>query len=160
MEIFKEVLGYEGLYQVSNLGNVKSLRFGKEKILKAGLDGTKYLTVAVCRDGIPKTKKVHQLVAESFLGHSTCGYELVVNHINFNRIDNRACNLELISQRDNTNSKHIKSTSNYTGVSWYKVNKKWVAKIKIKGKTKHLGYFTNEIDASKSYNAALKEMVF
>tara|TARA_R110000796_G_scaffold36110_1_gene92388 strand:- start:8 stop:487 length:480 start_codon:yes stop_codon:yes gene_type:complete len=158
MEEFKDVIGYEGLYQVSNLGRVKSLKFGKERILKTTLNKGDYLQLDLNKDGKRKVRTVHQLVAEAFLGHVPCGHKLIVNHKNFIRHDNRAENLELDTQRNNANQKHLKSSSEYVGVSWHKFNNKWMASIYINGKLKYLGYFTEELEASKAYQKALNEI--
>lgn len=66
-EIWKYINDYEGLYQVSNYGMVKSLKFCNERILKAGKDKKGYLSVILCKDGVKKTFKVHRLVAEAFI---------------------------------------------------------------------------------------------
>ena len=64
-EIWKDIKGYEGLYQVSNFGRVKSLKFGKEKILKP-LKFTKgYLGVRLYKDLAVKTITIHRLVVRS-----------------------------------------------------------------------------------------------
>ena len=121
-EIWKDIPNYEGYYQVSNLGNVKSLsRIVKNglgtitvcgKILKNLVNTTNgYLVVNLSKIGLVKTKQIHQLVAEAFLNHSQKGHKLVVNHKNFNRQDNRLENLEIITNRENTNKKHKKSKS-------------------------------------------------
>ena len=154
MEIYKDVIGYEGIYQVSNLGNVKSFRCNKEKQMKLSLN-CGYLKVKLRHNGIPKSKQVHQLVAESFLNHKVCGMELVINHIDFNKTNNIVDNLEIISNRENCNKKHLKSTSKYTGVGWHKRDNKWRAYIMINGKLKHLGYFTDELKASEAYQKEL-----
>jgi len=117
MEIFKDIPGYEGIYQVSDLGRVKSLKFNKEKILKPGVNNHGYYTVVLCK-GKRKTINVHQLVAMAFLNHEPCGYNgLIVDHKDNNPLNNRLSNLQLISQRENT-SKDKKGSSKYTGVSW------------------------------------------
>lgn len=165
-EVFKDIPGYENQYQVSNLGNVKSLHrtylrngiypaFKKEIMLKKCIDSTKYYIVTLCKNGKSKTSKVHKLVAMAFLNHEPNGYELVVNHKNFNKLDNRLCNLEIVTARDNCNKKHIKSSSKYTGVTWCKHYKKWKATIFINGRNKHLGYFLNEYEAHLKYEDAL-----
>ena len=162
-EIWKDIPNYEGYYQVSNLGNVKSLaRFNnlgkrvKERVLKNLVNTTKgYLVVNLSKIGLVKTKQIHQLVAESFLNHKPNGHKLVVNHKNFNRQDNRVENLEIVTQRENANRAHIKSSSKYVGVSWHKGSKKWMSRIVINGKRKHLGYFFEEIEASNAYQNAL-----
>jgi hypothetical protein len=164
MEIFKDIPEYEGLYQVSNLGRVKSLSkkiwngkgyfISKERILKPGLS-RKYLSVMLSKKAKFKTFKVHQLVAKSFLNHFSDGTnKLVVDHINNIKTDNRLENLQIITQRENS-SKDTKGTSKYTGVSWCKVKKKWVSRLKLNGKYLHLGYFHCEIEASNAYQKTL-----
>lgn len=157
-EIFKDVLNYEGLYQISNLGNVKSLKFEKELIMKPAPDTHGYLIVCISKNGKQKTRTVHQLVAIAFLGHIPDGtMTLVINHINFDKLDNRSANLEIVTARENTNKKHLKSTSKYVGVSWQKQHKIWYAQIRINGKPKYLGFFTNELEASNAYKKALSD---
>ena len=155
MEIWKNVLGYEGIYEVSSLGRVKSLKFGKERILKPCIDSTGYLCFNLCKKGSRKSIKVHQFVAMAFLNHKPNKYKLVVNHKNFNKTDNRVDNLELITQRQNTNLKHLKSSSQYVGVYWSRKTNKWIAQIQVNRKSKYLGAFKNEIDASNAYQNEL-----
>ena len=165
MEKFRAVKGYEGIYEVSNLGNLKSLarksannKQLKERMLNAGLSSNGYLSVALCKDGICKTYQVHQLVAVAFLGHTLCGYKLVVNHVNHNKQDNTVENLEITTQRSNSNRKHLSSSSKYIGVSLHKKSKKWQSNINIGGKQNHLGLFTEEIKAHEAYQSALTQL--
>ncbi len=166
IEIWKDIQGYEGIYQISDLGLVKSLSRNilksgkysyktKEKILKPSIDNDGYCVVTLSKNGIKKTRRNHLLVAESFLNHISNGMKLVVNHINFIKIDNSLKNLEIVTQRENANCKHIKSSSIYTGVSWTKANNKWKAAIYVNGKTKHLGYFIIELEAHYAYENKL-----
>lgn len=160
-EIWKDVVGYEGCYQISNLGRVKSLprkKVLRERILKQGLDKDGYFCVALCKS-THKTTKVHQLVAMAFLDHKPCGMKLVVNHKDFIRTNNCVENLEIVTSRENTNLKHLKSTSQYTGVCWYKQCDKWMASIKIGGKQNYLGLFEREYDAHLAYQKALSELI-
>lgn len=159
MEIWKEIKDYEN-YQVSNLGNVKSLNYnrtGKESVLKAGLSKG-YFQIVLHNNGLRKTKPIHQLVSECFLNHTPSGYNLVINHINHIRTDNRVENLEIVTNRENTNRKHLKSTSEFVGVFWDKQRKKWRSKIRIGGKLKYLGSFNNEIEASQAYQKTLNNI--
>ena len=156
MEQFKNIKGYEGLYQVSNLGRVKSLKYGRERLLNAGLDGKGYLHVNLYRNKKPQTLKVHKLVAIAFLNHKPCGHKSVVNHKDFNKLNNVIENLEIVSQRENANQKHLKSTSKYVGVSWDKTRSKWRSQISENGINNILGYFVNEQDASDAYQEVLK----
>lgn len=160
MEVWKSIKGYEGLYEVSNLGNVQSLNYNKTKQTKKlkPLFCKEYHRVCLYND-IGKThKSIHVIVAETFLNHTSCGMQLVVNHINFNKIDNRVENLEIVTNRENTNKKHLKSSSQYIGVSLHKSSKKWQSNIFFKGKLKYLGLFDNEIDAHNEYQKALNNL--
>lgn len=157
-EVFKDVQGYEGIYQVSNLGRVKSLKFSKEKIMKLSIDGGGYLKVNLNKDKEVKTYKVHKLVAINFLGHEPKGNTIVIDHINNYKIDNRANNLQLISHRENSTKDLKEGSSKYVGVSWNKKSKKFISKIHINGKNKFLGYFTNELEASRAYQKELKNL--
>ena len=156
MEIWKQLKNYPD-YEVSNLGNVKSLKFNKERILKALNDGNGYLTVSLSKNGKEKRKKIHQLVAMAFLNHIPNYNSIVVDHVNNIPTDNRLENLQLISYRENSSKDRKNGTSKYIGVAWRKDVKKWRSAIYIKGKHKHLGVFNSEIEASKAYQEALKK---
>ena len=104
-ETWKDIAGYEGLYQVSDLGRVRSLNYhhtSEVRILKPSKDRKGYLLVKLCKNGVRKTLKVHRLVALAFVE----GYDLVnnqVNHINEDKSDNRAINLEWCDVTYNNN---------------------------------------------------------
>ena len=157
-EIWKDIPVAEGSYQVSNLGRIKSLNFkgGKnEKIMTNSKHRDGYLKIAIYINNKPKTFQVHQLVAMAFLNHIPCGHKLVVNHINFNKTDNRVENLEIITSRKNCNKKHLKSKSKYTGVSYDKSTKKWKSRINLNRKEVFLGLFDTEEEAYEYYKKAL-----
>ena len=167
-EIFKDVPNYEGRYQISNLGRVKSLPkewvngFGgvnshNGKILKLSLGSHGYLHVNLCNEGKMKTIQIHQLVAITFLNHERCGHKLVVDHKDNNPLNNRLENLQLLSNRENT-SKDRGGSSKYTGVAWDKNRNKWQSRIIINGKAKYLGSFDLEEEASEYYQDALKSL--
>ena len=95
-EEWKWIKGYEGLYQISNFGRVKS--FHKKKIdgeiRSVKHSGGWYLTLPLLKDGIKKSVRIHQLVAETFIGPIPKGYH--VHHKDGNRQNNRVTNLEII----------------------------------------------------------------
>jgi hypothetical protein len=165
-EVFKDIPGYEGLYQVSNLGRVKSLpkelcnhlgcHISKEKILTPRpING--YFLVALCNNNKRKDIYIHQLVAMSFLNHKPCKYKLVVDHINNNPSDNRVENLQVVTHRYNTYKTQGKYVSKYKGVCWDKQRNKWMSKIYINGKHLFLGRFNCELKAALVYQNKLKE---
>jgi hypothetical protein len=80
-EVFKDIPNYEGMYQASNLGRVKSLKFNRERILKTLDNGKGYLFVGLSCEGKQKQKSVHQIMAITFLNHTPDGYNgLIVDH--------------------------------------------------------------------------------
>lgn len=166
METWKKIKDFE-FYEVSNFGRVKSLSremfngraffISKEKILTGTINKEGYLIMSLFKDGNSKKKSVHQLVAIAFHDHKPCGYKLVVNHKDFNKLNNNADNLEIVTNRENCNLKHIKSSSEYVGVGYHKLTSKWQSRIYIKGKRLHLGYFNTEIEANNAYQNKLLE---
>ena len=111
-EIWRDIPNYEGLYQASNLGRVKSLeRFRKgkndclasvkEKILKPSISHRGYYQVQLWKQSIGKRYMVHRLVWEAFNGSIPEG--LQVNHINEVKTDNRLSNFNLMTPKENIN---------------------------------------------------------
>ena len=107
-EIWKDIKGYEGLYQISNLGNVKSLERYKqnhgvtqlvgEKIKSTRLLSSGYLVTDLYKDNKSKTAKIHRLVAETFIPNPNS--KETVNHIDGNKLNNRVDNLEWATHRE------------------------------------------------------------
>ena len=109
-EIWKEIEGYEGLYQVSNLGRVKSLdryvlRNGNSLFVKgivlSQLNNRGYLAVRLCNSGKYKNYLVHRLVANAFIHNDNNYYE--INHIDENKHNNHVDNLEWCDRKYNVN---------------------------------------------------------
>ena len=157
-EIWRDIPDYEGLYQVSNLGRVRSFKYGKVRILKSSPDKQGYHILRLCKNSICKSIIVHQLVAVCFLNHKICGHKLVVDHINDNKNDNTVENLQIVTQRYNVYKTQGNYSSKYKGVSFCNTFKKWAAMISINGKRKHLGRYQNEYDAHLAYQNALKNL--
>lgn len=149
-EQWKTIEGFED-YLISSKGRVKSLKYGKERILKPSL-----------RNGynIYKINNVnrseHQLVAMAFLNHKLGNKFLHVDHIDGNIKNNSLENLRVTSARFNVNRSQQKCKVKYKGVMFE--NGKYRARIYIDGIKKHLGYFTCEICAHLAYLNAVKEV--
>lgn len=102
-EVWKDVEGYERLYEVSNLGRVKSLKFGKERILKPRKNCKfGYVAVVLCKNGELKKILVHRLVGKAFVPGWFNG--AVINHKDHNPLNNIVSNLEWTTQKDNNSS--------------------------------------------------------
>lgn len=102
-EIWKDVKGFEGYYMVSNLGNVKSINYGRyygERNIKQRKHKTGYVFVSLCHDGKMLNKLVHRLVAESFMTNTD--QKPCVNHIDGNKENNVVTNLEWVTRSENT----------------------------------------------------------
>lgn len=134
-EEWKDIIGYEGLYKVSNLGRIKSLKrevkrktgnyIAKEKILKQMKLKNGYLRVGLYKDKVYKVYFVHRIVALAFLKNPNNHPE--VNHIDENKENNMVKNLEWVTREDNVKhgtkiercklklSKRVKGTNVTTG---------------------------------------------
>lgn len=106
MEIWKDIKGYEGLYQVSNYGRIKTLSrfkrskgFNKEKILSPGKSKSGYLTVLLYKNNERKNKSVHRLVCEAFIKNKY--NKKTVNHKDGNKHNNKLENLEWTTYSEN-----------------------------------------------------------
>lgn len=148
-EIWIDIQGYEGLYQISNIGRVKSLErlskfnnsvgLKKEKILKPFKDSKGYYRIKLSKNAIESTKKIHRLVAFAFLDNLENKPE--VNHINGIKDDNRFDNLEWVTSSENTihalnNNLKISQKGSEHGNS--KLNEEKVLEIKKIGRSKSL----------------------
>lgn len=166
-EIWKDVPGYEGYYQVSDVGNVRSLdrvvhrsdgttRLQIGRVLKS-FDRAGYQSCGLMVNGIKRNYPVHQLVAMAFINHKPDGSNsLVVDHINNIKTDNRLSNLQIVTNRYNS-TKDSKGASKFTGVSWDNKVKKWMTRIFLNGKQFNLGRFTDESEAALAYQKALEK---
>ena len=115
-EVWKDIKGYEGLYQVSSLGRVKSVervvvqsngytKTVKESIRKPKKDQNGYLQVGLSKNGVVKRYTVHKLVATAFIQKDDL-FADTVNHKNEIKTDNRAENLEWMNNGDNSRYSH------------------------------------------------------
>lgn len=143
---------YRGLYQVSNLGNVKSLKFGKEKILKGGYV-KEYHVLYLYKDGKRKQFKVHRLVAHMFLS-DTYFENAQVNHIDENHSNNCVLNLEWCDCKYNINygTRNERTSEKEKGKQLSEETKQKMsnsAKERLKNKENHPMYGKNHPNSIK-----------
>lgn len=79
-----------------------------------------------------------------------------VDHINGNTLDNRRCNLRIVTPSQNRMNKpmQVNNKSGYRGVYWYTLRGCWIAKIQIQGKITHIGFFDDVLEAAEAYRKA------
>ena len=134
MEEWRDIKGYEGIYQVSNLGRVKSLIGIEEKILKPWCRGKNkyYRCVGLCKNGIRIKYDIHRLVAETFIPNPNklpC-----IDHINTISTDNRVENLRWCTLKENMNNPITKEKCSKSRIG-YKPTKETIKKMS--GKNNH-----------------------
>jgi|JI10StandDraft_1071094.scaffolds.fasta_scaffold136380_5 hypothetical protein len=164
-EEWKDILGYEGIYQVSNLGRIRSLdryvahsRCGALYIKGKFLNPTYakrvgYSTAFINEFGIKKSSCIHRVVAETFIKNPN-NFEFV-KHIDGNKRNNRVTNLEWFSMIESIveTYKKVKKTSEFNGIHFDKQKNKYIVVIK----RKWIGQFKTEEEAINKRNQYIKE---
>ena len=166
-EIWKPVVGFEGVYEVSNFGKVRGVerlvkhssgsyytKKSKElKLVESTSKGKKYYAVKLSCNGVSKTHNVHKIVAMAFLNHSPCKWNAVIDHIDGDGQNNRVDNLQILTNRENISKGYSTKdkSSKYVGVYKLKSSGKYRARIWIKGRFENLGTFDTEEEAGKAY---------
>lgn len=173
LEIWKDIPNYEGLYQVSNLGNVRALAKSyyqgnskkngyvlvkrKPKHIKLQKNGNGYLRVILVKNREREKFFIHRLVKMAFDKPS----DLDVDHINGVRTDNRLENLRYCTRHENMTFENVKRKnkrkSSFIGVNYGRG--KWRSTFIMNKKRYWLGEFDNEIDAHIAYKNKINELL-
>lgn len=150
-EIWRDIKGYENIYQVSSLGRVKSLervsylgKIIKEKILKNSFNHRKYLVVHLSKDGKSKVVTVHRLVAEAFIPNPE--NKLEVNHIDEDKTNNCLNNLEWVTSKENSN----------WGSRLSRISKSKSKKIKVIYRDNTYEYWESQTIFSKNFGVSVQ----
>jgi hypothetical protein len=167
-EIWKSVSNYEGLYEISNFGRVKSLsrmverKSGRllpirERILRSSMTAGGYLHVVLSKNDIRETFLVHQLVWVHFGDGEKSNFKEHIDHKDADKCNNHIGNLQRLSARMNTNKAYKQNGKDLpSGVSYHKPLQKYRAQAKVNGVNKHLGYFDTVEDAQLAYLSAIR----
>jgi len=157
VEQWKDIPDYEGYYQISNLGRVKSLektlivserkRIYKPLIKKLYISKRRNWVEGFCKNKKESQKKIHRLLAICFIDNPKKYPQ--VNHIDNNKLNNKISNLEWVNNRENSchRVKLSNSTSKYTGVSYFKRDNKWRSSIQVNGVSIRFGMFKTQEEA-------------
>lgn len=159
-EEWRDCIGYEGYYQVSSLGRIRSVDrivtnkgsggsyFLHGKMLKQAKNHKGYLYVNLWKNGSGRLLKVHRLVLSAFCGEMK---KLTCDHINGIRSDNRLANLRWASSADQQKNKHqIQPASGVVGVRKHSTSPIWTAYAHRNGKYIHLGSHATKKLAEKA----------
>lgn len=171
MAKWKDIIGYEGIYQINENGDVKSLQRSvknlgsysgfiniKERVLKQYINKYGYCNVFLQKDGIREQKLVHRLVAITFIENLNNYKE--INHKDFNKKNNNVSNLEWCTRIENITHyfENKNKSSKYKGVSYSKDRNKWCAYVDINKKRITLGRFDTENQANEKRMEFIKQL--
>lgn len=159
-QVFKDVLGYDGRYQISDSGNVLSITRGK--LLKSAIDKDGYINISLFKNGKSKKVRAHRLVALEFIPNPN-NYP-IVDHIDGNKSNNHYLNLRWCTNQQNLNFDNVKTSvfgrgiSTYKGVYWHNIKNKWVIVHYNNGKRRHVGYAKTDLEGHIKYQEFIKQL--
>lgn len=139
MEVWKDIHGYNGLYQISSNGRIRSYYFGKCKYLKLLKSTNGYLRINLFKDKISKGYLIHQLLFYTFKNIKS-NRILVVDHIDNNIFNNKLDNLQLVTNRYNS-SKDKKQISNHYNI--YNNGNSFLVRMRINQNKYSIGTYKN-----------------
>ena len=162
-EMWKDIKGYENLYQVSNLGRIRVLpkvvkckggatRTTPGKIMETELNYNGYPSIRLVREGKRMRHRIHILVWEAFGTSERNGKKIVIDHIDNDKTNCRIDNLQLLSGRANV-AKAKKKVGRLTGAFFN--GRKWFSQVRTGKVCKYIGSFDSE---QAAHNAYLKEI--
>lgn len=161
-EVWENIKGYEGLYQVSNIGRVKALRkivhynnaqrTQEERIMRPEVIKKGYLRVLLCFKGTQKHQQVHRLVYSAFKGDIPEG--ILINHKDLDKKNNCIDNLELMTNRQNAHH-YRRSVGRSLPLGVSKVRNKYKAVIQINKKAIRLGVYDTPEQAGAVFQKAI-----
>lgn len=163
-EEWRAIPGYEGYYEASSLGRIKSLRrviarrdgYAQpvaEKILAQKVMNKSYRGVALLKDRKQTTFLVHRLVMQAFEA-----YEGPVDHVDRCGANNAISNLRRASLSQNQANQGMRrnNTSGFKGVTWDRRANRWMAQISVANKRQFLGYFKVPEEAARKYDSVAR----
>lgn len=126
-EIWKDIPGFEGLYQVSNLGSVKSIYYSKSKILKPIKSSNDYYFINIYKNKKVKQELIHRLVYYAF-NNILSNKQYVIDHIDNDKNNNCINNLQLVTNRYNSSKDKKQKSNNY---NIYKNGPSYLVRMRI-----------------------------
>ena len=158
-ETWKDIVGFEGLYIVSNFGNVKGLtrtvktktgnRTYKQQDIKPRIVGNNYRQIGLYKNGEKRYHQLllHRIVMEAFVGYNP----MSVNHIDGDKANNRLSNLEYCTDSDNELHKYRVIINKKRGAYLNRQNNRYYSQLRYKGNLLSLGEFDTIDEAYKAY---------
>jgi hypothetical protein len=115
-------------------------------------DNLGYALTSVNQDGKKRNIRMHRMLTKAPIGS-------IVDHADGNPGNNQKSNLRVVTQSENLmNTRTRKNLSGFKGVGWYKHYQKWQARVHCKGRTYHIGYYDDPIEAARAYNVKAREL--
>lgn len=134
MDIFEDIIGYEGYYQINRLGQVKSIASGKNRkvgqILKLKLYSSGYLFVTLCKDNVHKQCSIHRLLGLQFIPNPENKYS--IDHIDRNPLNNSLENLRWATRTEQQNNLSNNVTHEQRILNQLKISRNWKRWRKIR----------------------------
>jgi hypothetical protein len=167
MEVWKSIKGYDGIYEVSNMGRVRSYMkkdgwagykvTDTPHLMSTIPNGNGYMYVTLSKGCKRENKYIHRLVAEAFIGDIPQGY--VINHIDYDKANNQVGNLEIVTQRQNVGySRHKMCKPRKRDANAYICYRERNNVYEVTVRKKYLGKFKTLEEARSARDAYIEEI--